>query len=920
MSHPSSDDIVILVTAAEPELHGIVDVLRDWVAADLVQPFLWLQAQEIDSRMPLAEVVATSITGRAARRVRLQDHLADRRRLGLVRLVPLDLMGDPAAAVPYPVASFLHTSLGGVRAGRISPVRCLVARHGRTGRRTEPAWTGWHTIVLAPEDAWSPAASATDLTYAHSDAEFNAHAAAVLAGVTGLWSEVHVGPLDEALPGTLTQPVVARAFIRRLDATSATAALRRALTDVSAGLPLPHHSTSTCQPFRRPDGAVAKMVQAVMARNEALFAVQRVAGDPGPPAKIGAIQALRMFFDYLTAAVRRAPWAAINSARTRLSIELGRRLQATLFGEDESRFQVIVAGVDATGLIVGADEVAQETEEIARLLKAAAPDTEQPILDAAPFWKDVANGALSLADGGERTAELAPERVGGLPGVVTDTGFIAADPDSAFTVPLTLASAMHVEEVAPYDVLAQDQLSAYLRERAGSDLDTARIATRLDAWRREVDRAYTTQIGHRLGEHLNARRAALAQIIQELRDTAGAGVGNERPTRGQQFDALRALIAVVVGVGVIAVGAWFVDEHDWLRTRYVLGVAVIAAILWTAWLTAVLVRHQRRIFQVLHAQNAGLRRRAAAVENIGHAVAELHVAAVLYRQYLAWAAVLGRFVRQPFGPVPEAGATMRLGGPMPRAMGIGMVRHDPEKLRTLVHQVSASIFECGWMSELWLDLLREASRHPSVSRLLRRADPLQALYADEAAGPQSLLQAWSAAVVSEGLSGTAGDTLWLRGRAQLAALDPQTLADGLFADIELAGQDEHGVVGGVDGAAFLTQAADSLADPGARHFSMSLFEPAAVSQEAHRVAETVVIGTVRSDARRIRDDKTVRWLALPANAEAGLNQFMLIVQLTAPLPADQLRLSASASSLVEPTVEAPEPSGDLDPSFPRFGI
>jgi hypothetical protein len=68
--------LVIIVAAHSPVLRGLRDVLRDWVAFGLVRPFLWIDEADVDPMRPLAEVVATLITGNAAARVRLQAHCA----------------------------------------------------------------------------------------------------------------------------------------------------------------------------------------------------------------------------------------------------------------------------------------------------------------------------------------------------------------------------------------------------------------------------------------------------------------------------------------------------------------------------------------------------------------------------------------------------------------------------------------------------------------------------------------------------------------------------------------------------------------------------------------------------------------------------------------------------------------------------
>jgi hypothetical protein len=290
---------------------------------------------------------------------------------------------------------------------------------------------------------------------------------------------------------------------------------------------------------------------------------------------------------------------------------------------------------------------------------------------------------------------------------------------------------------------------------------------------------------------------------------------------------------------------------------------------------------------------------------------------VLYQQYLTLMPVLGRFVREPFGAVPPSVAPPRLDGPLPRAMGLGIAHPDPDQVAVVVHDLGAVVFKRGWLGDLWADLLSDAPRRLGTAGLGLRRDPWQ-LLSDEATSPTSALRTWAGAVTTDGVSGAAGEAMWRRAHEALLARGPDELSTALFGTVEVIGQSGHGVAGRLTSNTFLTQLTDAVGDRHAQYFSSALFDAAAVSQEAHRVAETVMIGGRAPTGPAEHGMPAVRWLS-PAHGErADLDQFVVIVQTTAPLPSSALRLLAPL--VATPATGGHEPARDADPSFPEFGI
>jgi hypothetical protein len=893
MTAPAPGLVAFLATSS-PVMPRVLDVLRDWVAYGLIRPFVWIDEADADPRRPLAEVAATAVTGDRATRVRLRDHLADLPRFGTLRLVALSSVGRMPHWVAPAVAGLLYTGLG----GGVSPVHCLLARHGEDGWQPQPAWTGWHTVVIAPEDSRTPGSPATDLTYAHTDTEFYNHVAATLAGLAGLWTGMAEAPFDAVPAGTLARPVVARAFLRRLDASAVTAALRASLTDLSRGLPRPRHGHSLCELARDPEAAAEKMARTVFGLHESLLAVHRQPGPAGAE-RISVWRALLLFFKFLVAALRRAPYVIAAEVRNRMEAPLGRKVQDTLFGAD-SRYQIVTA--TGSGQAVDADEFARTAEEASRQVAAAQPDANQGVPNVGPFWRDVVAGVLTLADGGERRPEIPPALLGSIPAVVANPDLLAPPPREAFVVPPEMVPAMGTARLEAVDVRAHEQLAERLATAAAGSVELARAAERLQVWRTSINRAFTSRIGNHLALEQRKRVAEVKRLNDELVATMAA-TDVPTATRNDQLNVIRILLGLLGGWVVLAALMWLSLRYQWFAPKKVIITGGVVAVAWLTWLTVVLVRQQRRIFTALAARNGMLARHEAAVHNLGHAVSELRVVAVLYSQYLAWATVLGTFLREPFGRLSPPVIAPHLAGPLPRAMGLGRAMPDPDQIDHATHDLGATVFASGWLKPLWETFVGDAPRRLGRDGLPLRDDP-SLLLRDEATNATTPLRLWKQAVVDEGILGAAGDELWSRARGRLQEQGSIRLAETLLRDVDVIGR----AGARPDGAGFLTELVGTLGDPSAYHFSTALFEPAAASQEHHRVVETLVVGGDPAPDR-------VRHLATTADTTADLDQFVVVVQLSAPVPPEHLRLLSVGGGISEPAPAA-ETDVPVDSSYP----
>ena len=896
---------VVVVLAAPGTVPAAVrDVLRDWVSLGLVSPLIWVDAADVHPGAALSSVVGTHLLPDDAPRVRLQDHLADQRALDILRLVALGSVGAETALVPAALAGHLNTELSAVAPGRLVALQCVLTRQGAGGWEPDLAVPGWRTLVLAPEDSWSPGRPTTEFAVDGNDAEFTAHAAAGLASVAGLWSGVGQGAFD-SLSTDSYEPQVVRAYLRRLDTAALTSRLRRTLTDVRGGLPLPQSSQGRIEAMQDQQQGVQTIADSLVAQHPGLFKVDWLQPDPVSRKPITAWKAVTLFFVFLWSAIRSAPATLVVRVQNRGATTIARRVQNALFGGD-SRYEVVMRGVNASGQTAGVGDLYEVAADVRERLVSVMPPAEGVTADLSGFWTDVAAGALSLADGGDHGSTVGPLTVGGNPRVVRDAALVAPAPVDAFELPPAVGARLGSSQVSPYDQLAQQHASETLAQVAPSHPAN----DELTRWRQRTAGSYTGLLGGRLAIDVEHRRQALGGLLDQLRRDEGAINQDEveRPLRKARGIVLRTLGGLVV----IAVLIVLVARSQLLTTRVLSLAAIILVLGWLVSQVVAVLSEQRKVFALLHAQERRDEALALAGRNVPIAAAALHVSTTLYQQYLAWAPVLGRFLREPFGPLPEPAPATRLHGTLPRAVGFGVADTDDDRIAAVAHDLGSVVFDRGWLQPLGEAFLAEAPRLLGPAGLPLRDEP-RLLFQDPASDEQSLLCRWSAAVVEQGVPAGAGDALWHRARTSLVGRGTARLSEDLLTHVEVQAQQAHGIATAVTGREFFTELTDALADVDRHHVSPRLFTDLALTQDRHRVAGTVALG--RADVASLgtaRSAAAVRWVEPTEEQDGGLDQFLVVVQMTSAVPGSLLQLAVR----VAPPEAPPGPSPGLPATSP----
>jgi hypothetical protein len=890
--------LVIVLAPSCNVAAAVRDVLRDWVALRLIDPLLWVNVAELAPAPVLSSVVATHLSVVGAPRLRLQDHLADVGNGGLLRLVALGSLGGETALVPSSIATQMNMQLAAVAPGRVVPLQCVLVRHGDGGWNQDLTIPGWQTTVLAPEDAWNPADEqvSSEFTVDGDWTSFVSHAAAGLASLSGLWCG-----MDAAAADTTRAPddsvTVARAFLRRLDASGTCARLRRALTDLSDGLPLPRSGTGRLEPLQDPESAIHQVHRRLVEKHPDVFTVQYVPPEPATRVSLSAAEAVRMFLVFLLSSLRASPSALLQRVRGHAGTFAARRVQAALFGQD-SDYQVVMAVHASAGTPTNLGALGREAGNVRERLISLSP-VATARADLASFWGDVVGGAMSLCDGGDHGSSVGPVLVAGSPQVVRDVDLVVPSPDAVFALSTTASLRLGAPTVSALDVRCQEEAGQILAESR----DTRSAG--FDEWRHGLKASFAGRLGRRLYEDVLQRTADLRDYLSKL-EADPPQLDDDIVVRGLRT-VRSILLRAMLGLGVIVVIGLFIVTTTSLSTLAQAGLLAVMGLGWLLLQARAVAVQQARVFELLHAGKRSEQDFETAARNADVAAAGLQLSITLYQQYLALMPILGRFLRAPFGPQPPAPAEISLDGLLPRAVGFGIGETDDARVADAVHRVASVVFDKGWLQPLWEAVLAEAPRQLGSVGLPLADDP-KLLFRQSPSDENSLLSRWSQHVQQHGVSASAAEELWRRALEALLEHGTAVLVDELLAGVRVEGSVQERTAsskGTIDSAAnFFTSLISALNPQLPQHFSAELFTPEARSQEAHKVAHSVSLE--QGSITGVRRVGAPSHRAEPVGLQ-DLDQLLVVVQTSAPLQAACIELRSMATRATP--VQRPGPSG-----------
>lgn len=757
-----------VIVAPEGPLAGVRDVLGDLSALGLLEPFLWCDAEDVAD----ADARAVRVEGGRGRATSLRHALmaADLDRVRLCILVPvLDGAEPMAAAVEERVAGLVQAAAA---RGRIERLRCLVARPGARADRDALARDGWHNLFVAPEESPGPERGHALLAPSTDPVEIGRHAGPVVAAVLGLWSSVDDAPLDDqaVLPGQTVRQV--RSYFRDLSAAEVETDLRERVASVRDELPRASRQGQRAVYVEDVQLATRTMARALWAKHEAVLQGPRDRPVTGPPGHVGPLAAVRMLFGYLGAALRNAPGRWYATVLNRTASGIAARMQTYVFGAAPSAYEVVIKGMTPSGLPASWQDEVDAAGRLEEALASQAQDRgHEATAHLGGLWRDYATAALTLADAGQRDPTFPPVLVGSAPGVLHRPQDCVPSAEHDFTdFSGYLAATVEIDRVGAADVLGARTLQRRLEHLTADDataLDAERALSALHAWQAERGQSFAVQVGGVLARRIVEVGTEVREHLRTIDALATAqradGATQAHQRRLARWIRAILLVALLLVTAVVALAIGGV-------IAVVLGIAVAAGVVvgWFVTTLLVFLRQQRELFQELNRRRAAVTQMEATQANLRHALRDQRRLGSAYRQFLAWSAILGGVLSEPYGrpaAVPGARDTSPVLG-LPVSCQLGSAVPDEAAVVAVAANVRRTAFRTGWLTEPF-----EACRRAAADRLGPEADDLrhdpELLFRLPAWPEPTLLSLWRDDIAANGVGETSGVELWSRVIADL---------------------------------------------------------------------------------------------------------------------------------------------------------
>lgn len=736
---------------------GIRDVLQDFSAVGLVDPFLWLQ----DDGGPIGEAV--HIAGGRQSGTTVQTILTERAydRVRLAVIVPLIAGSSTVPISTERSLGELLSSSSGV--AQVIRLRLIVVRPGGPESLQPTVIEGTHNLLIAPEDSLGPGRGHILLNPSTDPIDIGRYAAPVVAGVVGLWTGSGHAPFDDTavLPGESIRMV--RSFYRRLDTAEMECGLRNRVFDLQSGLPLPRVNGSTVVYADESLLATQNMANALWSKHHGVLKGPRVSAGTVTDEKIGASRAIKMLLSFLGAALRNAPgqWYAV--AVNRVSSATAGAVHGAVYGRVPSAYSVVVNGVTAEGIPANWEQVGLASNQISDvLLDVDANRSHEVRYDLSDLWRDYAAGALTLCDAGDRAQGLPPIQIGASRGVLRSTADAVASEHDAFRVPDSVAPMVETRSVAASDPLGIEDLQRKLLEAerdAGVGHDARQTLGELSRWRARAQRSYGAQVGGTLALALGSARAEAADLLRRIEAAGDIDAIDGAATAKQKRLALWMKVFAGVFLAVLVIAAALTGTKV---ISFTTG-AVIAAVALVSWAVATVwtfMIGQRELFRELNRRRAGVSAVEAAKTNLEAALRDLSRLTEAYGQYLSWSTALAAVLREPFGPDrPEEERRARIDSGLPLNTRLGIARPEESLMSDAALQIRRGLFGAGWLTGPWEGALGGAGEALGPLGHDLRGNP-NAMFTQQGKGSGSGLDRWSARIAAGEITLHGSDKLW----------------------------------------------------------------------------------------------------------------------------------------------------------------
>jgi hypothetical protein len=902
--------VTVLVGPGTTTGAAVRDQLRDWSASGFVSELFWVDVRDVVAGSPLSQVPADHVVDGAVVRASLQTHLANRQRVDRIRLTVLSVVSGRERALDHDVVATIRNALATLPTRPdVTALNCLAVVHGGGGWDAAAAWHGWHNVVISPEDAWTPRAVPNVLDGSVDLPSFAAHTAAAVSVLSGAWTGLPGSALDDEPVHGGPAVRLTRSFVRRIDAAAAGRAVRDRLMDLSAGLPRPQRGARALEYVDQPTTAARHVATAVLDRHADLFRPDR---EPLPHTERGALggwEMLKLFLSFLWASLRAAPRQWVDRMKSRASAAAAQQVQNAVYGGNRADFDVVVRGVDAKGRPPGLDQMSAAVERLDASMRSEVAALEQTVPRTGDFWRDVAFGALTLADAGTHVAGVEPVMVGDLPGVVREPAQVCPPDAKPYVVPGGLVDDLGMREIEAADIWAFKRVIARADQvghgGSGTALAASRAREEMIAIASPLRGSYLGMVGEPIGDAVESSARDVAHLLDELE--AAATPPETPPSVLSEAERLARVLRVsticwVVLSALVGVAAW----REWLAldvSLYVLGGLLLV---WVVVCAVAFYRSTQAEFALRMRRSVSEDELGVIRRNLARATRELRVHAMLYRQFLAWAPVLGAFFNAPFGTDAAGQDAPRFSGPIPRSLGLGVARPSPEHTRRVADQLAGQTFRPGWMAPLWERLLQDAVDEVTDATGRPVGNP-DALFSDRLTEDDSPLRLFAQQVRTHGIGKGPGDALWAQARTHLADGGMEALFGSLLSTVRVDAQQRHGGLESLAGGEFLSGLIEAAGT------EASAFHGDVLTNAARVGGAGAVVGSVLvcSSSGGLLPHATPAGTRVheAAGAQGDLDQLVVLVQMSGQLQADQLVLLGGAATAVQ---DAPLGSGRPD--------
>lgn len=764
---------VTVFLAPDGPAAGVLDVLTDLSAADLVDPFLWVVGEDVSTERRIGGPVPAVLVDRGNRSsttvdVELAETTHDRRRLCVV--VPADGAGTPVGIdVEQRLRTLVENAGGGT--APTTPVRVVVSRLGDHAEPEILDRSGWHNIVLAAEEAYGPNKAGVALHRTDDPVEIGRRAAPVVAGLVGLWTGIDATPLDDDRTPTAVR--MGRAFYRRIDATAVERELRARVLAPGVPLPRPHGDNVVAD---RADNAPAlchRMAFEWWGRHRQRMVEDPQPYRPPPPLPTGGWALLKLLLKFVWGRLRNAPQEWYQSLVVRGRVAAARRVHDAVLGADDGAYTVVVRGVDNRGLPADWHDLELASGRIDASLARQEGTGFAPRPDLRAVWDDFAGGAMALVDAGQH-GPVAAVRAEGNPLVLRAVAEAVPPPDDVFR---------DVDgDVHPGDVLGTDALHMRLDHRSRQDPfqadEAGRTRQALTAWQARHGGTYTAQVGAVLATEWRATFGRIREYLHWLGQAAEADQPDPRTGR------TATVISWVLGLIAIAcIGTAIVlGTNGTLRPLPAILLGAVPPLAWLGWFVWTFLKEQREVFRLLVSRRELESRLDVVLSNLRQAVIDLRRLSDGYEQYLVWSRVLSAVLHDPFGgpPAPDAAGPAIVRG-LPRTLRVARATVDEHGMGAATDALRQTLYRTGWIGNPWAEHLRRAGEQMGRHDLVGDAWPglldLRGLVAE------SPLARWADVLDERGTSPSIGDAAWTWLLGQLRTQRPD-LAVGLLAAVQ----------------------------------------------------------------------------------------------------------------------------------------